>query len=135
MTLTLNLAPDLQQRIIYEASKAGLSADGYITNVLTAHLGAPSTAPSSVDAREADLLKKLNLGFTEVEWATYHTLIEKRQNGLIKAEELTLLIDLSDRLEGANVSRMVALTELAQLREIPIDKLMQQLEIEPRAHA
>jgi hypothetical protein len=80
-------------------------------------------------SRESDLLPEINLGLSPENWAEYHTLIAKRQAETLTAAEQQQLIEISDRLEAANVRRMKALIELANLRGQSVDVLMQELGI------
>lgn len=80
-------------------------------------------------SRESDLLKEINLGLSPENWAEYHTLIAKRQAETLTAAEQQQLIEISDRLEVANVRRMKALIELSNLRGRSVDALMQELGI------
>jgi hypothetical protein len=80
-------------------------------------------------SRDSDLLKEINLGLSPETWSEYHTLIAKRQAETLTAVEQQQLIEISDRLESANVRRMKALIELSDLRGQSLDSLMQQLGI------
>jgi hypothetical protein len=83
--------------------------------------------------RDSDLLKEINLGVSADTWTAYHSLIAKRQAEILTEEEQQQLIEISDRLEAANVSRMKALIELSNLRGQSLDSLMQELVI-PESH-
>jgi hypothetical protein len=78
---------------------------------------------------ESDLLKEINLGVSTDTWTEYHTLIAKRQAENLTDEEQEKLIEISDRLEAANVRRMQALIELAELRGQSLSTVMQELGI------
>jgi pantothenate kinase len=71
---------------------------------------------------------------SEIEWQRYHALIEKRQTETLTPEEHEELITLSDQLEEANVDRIRALADLAQLRQTSINALMAELNFLPRVH-
>jgi hypothetical protein len=79
--------------------------------------------------RESELLKEINLGVSTDTWTEYHHLIAKRQAENLTDGEQQQLIEISDRLEAANVRRMKALIELANLRGQSLDTVMQELEI------
>jgi hypothetical protein len=80
-------------------------------------------------SRESDILQEINLGLSPENWGEYHVLIAKRQAENLTAAEQQQLIEISDRLEAANVRRMKALIELANLRGQSVDALMQELGI------
>jgi hypothetical protein len=80
-------------------------------------------------SRSSELLKEINIGLSADTWTEYHLLIAKRQAETLTDEEQQKLIEISDRLEIANVRRMKALIELAALRGQPLDTVMQELGI------
>ena len=124
--ITLNLSPELEQQLQLEAAKAGIEPQLYIINTLQKDLQ-PNTALAKV--AEADLLKQINIGFSEEIWAQYHFLIAKRQAETLSTEEHAVLIQLSDRLEKLNVARIQALIVLANLRNQPLSDLIETLGI------
>jgi hypothetical protein len=74
-------------------------------------------------------LKEINLGVSTDTWTEYHALIAKRQAEALTDEDQEKLIEISDRLEAANVRRMQALIELAELRGQSLPTVMQELGI------
>jgi hypothetical protein len=80
-------------------------------------------------SKESDLLKEINLGVSADTWAEYHILISKRQAEILTESEQQQLIEISDRLEVANVRRMKALIELSDLRGQSLSVVMQELGI------
>jgi hypothetical protein len=84
-------------------------------------------------SKESDLLKEINLGVSTDTWLKYNTLIAKRQAENLTEEEQQQLIEISDQLEVANVRRMKALIELANLRDQSLSTIMQELGI-PESH-
>jgi hypothetical protein len=80
-------------------------------------------------SQEIDLLKEINLGVSADTWSEYHQLIGKRQAETLTEAEQQQLIAISDRLEVANVRRMKALIELANLRGQSLALVMQELGI------
>lgn len=125
-TITLNLSPDLEQKLRTEAAKEGIETDCYIVNALQERF---QSNPMLEKATEADLLQQINIGFSSETWAQYHTLIAKRHAETLSPQEHTDLIQLSDRLEKLNVNRIQALIQLATLLNQPLDDLMQTLGI------
>lgn len=126
--ITLNLSPDLEQKLRTEAAKEGIDPDCYIVNALQARL---QSNPMLEKATESDLLQQINLGFSAETWAHYHALIAKRRAETLSPDEHADLIQLSDRLEKLNVNRIQALIQLANLRNQPLSNLMQALGISP----
>ena len=85
------------------------------------------------DSKESDLLKEINLRVSADTWSEYHALIGKRQSEILTEAEQQQLIAISDRLEVANVRRMKALIELADLRGQSLSTVIQELGI-PESH-
>ena len=56
-----------------------------------------------------------------------HILDQKRREETLSELELKELIDMTDIIEAANVDRIKALVELANIRQIDLDTLMIQL--------
>jgi hypothetical protein len=84
-------------------------------------------------SKESDILQEINLGVSADTWSRYHTLIGKRQDETLTDAEQQQLIEISDRLEVANVCRMKALIELSDLRGQSLSTVMQELGI-PESH-
>jgi hypothetical protein len=102
-TITLNLSPELEHQIHTEAARQGVELDRYILNALQERLQPrlPTTQPT-----EADLLQQINIGFSAQTWEQYHALIAKRHAETLTPEEHEQLIQMSDRLEQLNVTRI-----------------------------
>ena len=84
---------------------------------------------------EAELLQQIDLGFPSDWWERYEALKAKRRAEALTSEEHTRLIEMSDRLEEANARRMRALVELASLRSMTLEALMERLGLQTPAHA
>jgi len=94
-------------------------------------LRARRIAPS-LSRTEAELLLKINQWFPEETWRRYRELIEKRDDFTLTEAEYAELLDLSYEVEAANVERIKGLIELATLRGVSLDEVMDQLGIKPR---
>ena len=79
--------------------------------------------------QELDLLKEINLGVSAQTWDEYHTLIAKCKAETLTEQQQQQLIGISDQLEVANVRRMRALIELANIRGQSLSTVMQELGI------
>lgn len=67
-------------------------------------------------------------------WTRFHSLVEKRDDRMITDVELAELIELTDSIEVAHAQRMEALVELALLQNKPLEELMKELGIGPKAY-
>ncbi len=131
MSLTINLPTTVEQKFRQEAATNGLSLDTYLLRLLqqAANISRKQTNPKQLS--ESELLKKINLDISEAEWTSYRHLL-----GLMRVETLTenehkTLIALGDKIEIANANRVKYLFELAELRGISVEKLMENLGIAP----
>jgi hypothetical protein len=96
----------------------------FIQDVL--YLRARKAAPS-LSAKETELYQQIYKGLPEEMVKRYSALIKKRKKlSLTKAEHQELLT-LSGKAENQDVERLTALIELAQLRKISVEVLMDQL--------
>jgi hypothetical protein len=133
MTITLELAPELERQLQQAAAQAGLSPDVYVVETLRGHLlPAPQQADvQRLSSAESELLLTINHSLDGIAWTRYHALVAKRQAETLTAEEQHELIALSDRIEAANAQRMSQLVELSRLRAIPLTALIQELGLKP----
>jgi putative heme iron utilization protein len=122
---TLNLTPELTQRLQTEAAKQGVEPDRFILHTLQERLKPVS------DNDEAALLQTINIGLPPETWEHYHNLIAKRQAETLTPEEHRQLINLSTQIETLNVQRIQALIQLATRRHQPLPDLMESLGINP----
>ena len=89
----------------------------------------------SIPQQESVLLQKINQPLSTDILTEYQKLSQKQRNDQITPDENDRLLDLVDVLEQADAERMQHLLELAQLRKLPLDKLIQQLGIRtPAVH-
>lgn len=78
---------------------------------------------------ESDLLKQINIGIALDTWQRYEELKAKRRAATLSPTEHEALISISNKIEIANAQRISALTQLAALRHLPLEELMDQLGI------
>jgi hypothetical protein len=60
-------------------------------------------------------------------WERYHILRAKRQNDSITSDEISDYTYINQQIETANVARLRTLIELAKIRKVSLDELMNQL--------
>ena len=84
--------------------------------------------------RESELLQKINQGLPPDAQQRLDELIRKRQDETIDQKELRELQRLTDQIEKCDVERLKLLTELANLRNVPLRKLIKQLGLKPVPH-
>ena len=99
-------------------------------SILLARRKAPS-----LPKRETELLQKINQGLPSALQQRYDGLTTKLQAETITSAEHQELLQLIDQIELADAERMQHLVELAQLRNLSLNGLMNQLGIHhPPAH-
>jgi hypothetical protein len=88
-------------------------------------------APKNLSKRESELLLAVNESFAHVQWQRYFELIDEREAETITKDELAELVELSNEIEEANAKRLQYLIELAQLRNVSLEQLMDDLDLKP----
>jgi hypothetical protein len=129
MTLTLDLAADLEHQVLQEARRRGLDAESFALDLLRESLASKGSSESALS--EGELLEEINRGFPSGVWARYRELVARRQAETLTAEEHTELIALIDRIELGNAHRIECLAELATRRQVPLRVLMAEMGIQP----
>ena len=84
---------------------------------------------------ESELLLKINQGISPDMQARFDSLVAKRQAEMLTPEEQRELIALTEQIEAADAERMACLSELARIRGMSLDALMEALGIQPPAYA
>lgn len=138
-TVVIELPDETVVRYQQGAVAARKPLEEYLLERLLQHELLPERIKSSygrqpeapvLSQREAELLKKINIGFSEEEWNAYRALIAKRREGTLQPGEQQALIHFSDRREQANAERIQALVALAEIRQTTLDALMAGLGIQ-----
>lgn len=78
---------------------------------------------------EADLLERINQGVPEDIHALYQALRAKREAETLTETEYEQLLQLSNQIEQFGAQRLEALATLAQLRQVSLPTLMENLGI------
>jgi hypothetical protein len=108
------------------ASLPAAELEQFVARVLA--LRARLKAPS-IPEQEAKLLSRINAGLPAPQQQRFAELDQKRQDETLTANEHQELLALNDQMEQQNVERMQNLSKLAQLRQVPLTTLMQDLGI------
>lgn len=105
-----------------------------LTNFLS-QVGSILASRSSLSVSETMLIQKINQGLPAEIQQQYDELQAKLRNETISQEEHQTLLELIDIVELASAERLKHLIALAQLRQVSVDEVMQQLEIQtPPVH-
>jgi hypothetical protein len=84
---------------------------------------------------EADLLGQINAVFPPEKWERLQYLDWKMETTGLGEQEATESQRIAAAYESHTVRRLQLLAKLADLRKVPLDVLMEQLEIKPLTHA
>lgn len=87
----------------------------------------------ALSEQESKLMLQINQGLSSADARRRKELIAKRQSYTITEDELQELIGLTDEAERLNVERVKHLIELAHVRNVPLEELIDQLGIKPAA--
>ena len=128
MSITINIESDLMERLGKLAAAKGFQVDDFIVKMLEEQI--PTQQLSVDEKRQLELLEKINMGLPIALWERYTLLKTKRQEETLTPSELADLIDITDQIEQANAARMPFLIELAQLRNISLESLFQELDLD-----
>ena len=134
MTLTIELAADLEEQLHEQAAASGVNAETFVMDSVTDRLkrlrdGTNASSEQRLSAEESRLMQEINRGPDDATWQRYRSLVRKRQDETISSEELSELIRLSDLIEGDHVRRLRAVAELAGLRGTTLEVLMKEMEL------
>jgi hypothetical protein len=127
--LTLHMPPNLESRLRDEAAKEGLEPGAFVVRAVEHALmhRAPVGGGARLSARESELLTKICIGLSDDLWSRYRFLRSRLGEDKLSSAERTELLSISNAIELANAVRMRHLVELADLRKIPLEQLMDQL--------
>ncbi len=114
------------------ASLPAAELEQFVTRVLA--LRARLKAPTIPD-QEANLLRKINIGLSAIQQQRFADLNLKRQEETLTDEEHQELLVLIEEMEAKNVERIQSLSLLAQLRQVSLTTLMQNLGIKALPYA
>lgn len=132
MSITINIKPELEERLNEIAVQEGKELDSVIVELLEGQLlSEPAPDPRK---RELELLQKTNLEVSAETWEQYYLLLEKRDAETLTGEEYSKLLEIINHIELANAERIKYLVELAKIRQTSLRTLMEELGISPYQH-
>lgn len=76
---------------------------------------------------EATLIEKIKVGLSEAEQLSLQVFADKSQNGTLTKVEQKAYLTLTEKMETLNNQRLAALGKLAQLRNVSLKTIMEQL--------
>ncbi|MFS8116972.1 MAG: STAS/SEC14 domain-containing protein [Microcoleus sp.] len=85
----------------------------------------------SLPTQESELLIKINQGLPEELQHLYQALIDKRDRETLTKSEYQQLLESTEQVEKYQAQRLEYLTQLAQIRQISLTKLITQMGLKP----
>lgn len=116
--IALKLPPKLEAQVRDLAAQQGVAVDEYIVDVVRQRF-----------ILEAELLARIRHDALQEIRGHYLYLNEKRQTEYITDEEHSELLSLIERIEQTDAERMTHLVELAQLRNVSLDVVLNDLNL------
>ena len=127
MSLVLQINPSLERRMRQNALQKGVELSQYIVQFLEKNFPEEKPKTKALLKREATLLQEIETTISIETWERYHILRNKRQTETITDIESTEYATINQQIEAANVKRLASIIELAKIRKISLDDLMQDL--------
>ena len=127
MSLVLQINPSLERRMRQNALQKGVELSQYIVQFLEKNFPEEKPKTKALSKREATLLQEIETTTSIETWERYHILRNKRQTETITDIESAEYATINQQIEAANVKRLASLIELAKIRKITLDDLMQDL--------
>ncbi len=90
--------------------------------------------PSVLSQNETELLKKINTVAPSVIQKRYNSIIGKKNQEALSELDYQELIELTTYMENLNNKRLENLLELAKLKNISLDEMIEQLQIKPKLY-
>ena len=132
MPITIDLPPELEKQLRENASAVGIAAEDFVMDALEERLEKArfrSAQQSHLSHDESWLLQEINRGLSEESWRRYRELKAIRDAGALTEAEHAELKSLTDDVELAHSERLKKLVNLAHLRRVSVDALMEELGI------
>lgn len=132
MTVTIELDAEIEEQLHEQAAALGTTVESFAVKSVVDSLNRLRHRPSPpignrLSAEESRLMIEINRGLPEATWLRYRELNQKRRDEAITDEQLTELRSLNDVIEGDRVRRLELVVELAKLRGVTFDSLMNEL--------
>jgi len=123
--MEVQISPEALLKAVDQLSPVDL--ERFVTGVLTLHAQrrAPHLPPD-----EAGLLRRINQGIPEEVRERYEALIARRRAGALAKNEHAELLRLTGQVEAWDAERLSSLANLARLRGVSLDALMESLGIQ-----
>ena len=126
--LHIELDEDTERRLRNISRKDGGEIEEVASRLLAQ---AARSARPAHEIAEAELLQKINEGWSAERWGIYQSLVAKRRAETLTEAEYAQLAALTNEREVAHARRIQYLVELAKLRGTTLDAVMDALGVRP----
>ena len=128
MALTIEVTPEVEQRIRQQASLRGIDPSELAMQTLREHVHSPNPQAATILSRtETALLQIINQSIPESDLERREQLLDRARHEELPAAEQADLHRLIDLVEVTHARRIQAVVALAQKRGVPFEELMDQL--------
>ena len=127
---TIQVDPEQLLQAALQMPRAEL--EQFVTRLLALKIGQDTPHLSQA---ESELLLAINQGIPAATQQRLDALIAQRQAHTLTVAEHQELLQLTAQIEQRDAERLQHLIELAVLRQVTLDTLMQQLGLQPAPHA
>lgn len=132
MALTIEVTPDVEQRIRQQASLRGIDPGELAMQTLREHVASPHPQATTIlSVTETALLQIINQAIPESDLQRREQLLERARHEELPAAEQADLRRLIDLVEVTHARRIQAVVTLAQKRGVLFEELMDQLGFDP----
>jgi hypothetical protein len=129
----MNIPPSVSDILDSASRLAAEDFDKLFKKMAVLH--AQRTGLAALPEEEAALLLQINKGFSATRFERLRFLDWKSETAGLSEKEEAELLRLATAFENYSVERLQLLIKLADLRKVPLDELLVQLEIKPPDHA
>ena len=124
MSLTVEVPSEVEERVVQEAARRGVAPGNLVAEVLGREF---RPRPNVLTAEETKLYEQINAAPPDKTRRRYRQLIKKRRAETITKAEYQELLDLTNAVEVAHAKRLEAVIELAKLRGISFDQMLDEV--------
>ena len=129
MPLTLQLPLTIEQHLREHATQQGVSLENYVMQLLALNSRKKETSKRKKDFTERELLLRAQLNVLPKDLEEFYRLGSLFKSGTITNDDHERLLQLNDLVEIAHAERLKYLFDLAKLRQVSIETVMQDLGI------
>lgn len=128
MSLTIQLPLTVEQHLREHATKQGVSLENYVMQILALN-SRKKEVKKGKDFTESELLMLTQLNVLPSDLEEFYRLSAAFKSKNITEEEYEKLLQLGDLIEIAHAERIKYVLALAQLRQVSLESVMQDLGI------